>query len=83
MRVHEVAGNVPGTHSLPRHRMPLNSRDEGSKGVLMTRRAISGGPWVRKKSNALLGADGRILDKETRNKVIKVGRCRLTLSNPR
>jgi hypothetical protein len=38
---------------------------------------------VRKKSNALLGADGRILDKETRNKVIKVGRCRLTLSNPR
>jgi len=36
MRVDDVAGNGPGIYCSPRHRMPFNSRNEGSKRVLAT-----------------------------------------------
>ena len=67
MRVDDVAGNGPGIYCSPRHRMPFNSRNEGSKRVLAT--------WLR-PGNLCCGPTpqqqhARVRDGETRQQVAR------------
>jgi len=57
VRVDDLAGNWPGTYGSRRHRVPLNSRDEGSECESMTWRAMSARPFLL----ALLGDHRRHL----------------------
>ena len=85
----------PVTTCSPRHRVPLYSIKEGSKRVSMTWQALFGRPYTSGDiylAEPVPDADGNLsmqaildaqADADNRNRRAGVGRCRLTLSNPR
>jgi len=56
MRVHDVAGNGSGRYCSPRHGMPWNSRNEGSKCVSVTWRATSARPYCTPAARRIAAA---------------------------
>jgi hypothetical protein len=66
----------------PRHRTSYNSRNEGKILRLMTHGALCVSPfWKGMDSSG--GDDAAQAAKDAARKAAKVGRCSLTLSNPR
>ena len=85
----DVVGNEPGRYYSPRHMVPFNSRNEGSKCATMTWRAIYARPletatqppkWQTLGPRLALewGAQRPLVLAE----FAEVGRCRLTVSKP-
>jgi hypothetical protein len=62
MCVHDVVDNGPARYYSPRHTMPVDSRNEGSKCASTTRRAIFAVPYF---TGAALKSVGRGLHSST------------------